>query len=59
MTKTKRIDEEKMLNEMFILLEYSDSFYDFVGALSKECFQQLKLQVELRDIKDSDGAGIM
>lgn len=56
MARTKsRVNEEKMLNDMFVLLEYSDSFYDFVQGLSKETFEELKLQIKLRDIKDNDG----
>ena len=59
MTKKNRVNEEKILNEMFVLLEYSDSFYDFIGNLSKEAFEELKLHVKLREIKDGDSAGIL
>lgn len=55
--KTKnRVNEEKLLNEMFVLLEYSDSFYEFVMGLSPECYANLKEMVTIRDIKDDDKA---
>lgn len=53
--KSNRVNEEKMLNDMFVLLEYSDSFYDFVMHLPKETFEELKNHIKLRDIKDDDG----
>lgn len=34
--KQSRVNEEKLLNEMFVTLEYSDSFAEFVYNLSKE-----------------------
>jgi len=49
-----RLNEEKMLNDMFVLLEYSDNFYDFVQGLPKETFDELKLQIKLREIKGDD-----
>lgn len=32
-----RVNEEKMMNDMFVLLEYSDSIKEFVAGLTKEC----------------------
>lgn len=41
-----RVSEEKMLNDMFVLLEYSDSFEEFVKNLSEdsrlELFHEIK-----------------
>jgi hypothetical protein len=54
-TKINRVNEEKLLNEMFVTLEYADTFYEFVGNLSKEAYEQLKLSIKLREIKDNDG----
>lgn len=31
-----RVSEEKMLNDMFVMLEYSDSFKEFVEAMTEE-----------------------
>lgn len=39
--KTNRVNEEKLLNEMFIILEYSDSFEEFIKNLSSECYDRL------------------
>lgn len=52
--RKSRVNEEKLLNEMFVLLEYSDSFYDFVTGLSTDAFEELKLQIKLREIKEDD-----
>ena len=49
-----RVNEEKLLNEMFILLEYSDSFYDFIMGLSPEAYKEVKNQIKLREIKEDD-----
>ncbi|HXP53293.1 MAG TPA: hypothetical protein VN922_25355 [Bacteroidia bacterium] len=60
MAKPKsRVNEEKLLNEMFVLLEYSDTFYEFVQNLSKEAFEEMKLQIKLRDIKEDDRSGMV
>ena len=32
----KRITEEKMLNDMFVLLEYSDSFKEFIANMDED-----------------------
>lgn len=53
MTKN-RVNEEKLLNEMFVLLEYSDNFYEFVMGLSKEAYEELKTTIKLREIKEDD-----
>lgn len=36
-----RVTEEKLLNDMFVLLEYSDSFKEFVKGMPQEMFDQL------------------
>jgi hypothetical protein len=36
-----RVNEEKMLNDMFVLLEYSDSFADFIQNLDSATRNQL------------------
>ena len=53
-TKINRVNEEKLLNEMFVTLEYSDTFYEFISNISKEAFEQLKLSIKLREIKEDD-----
>jgi hypothetical protein len=58
-TKITRVDEEKLLNEMFVTLEYADTFYEFVTNISKDAYEQLKVAMKLREIKDDDRAGIM
>lgn len=35
-TMIKRITEEKMLNDMFVLLEYSDSFKEFIANMDED-----------------------
>jgi hypothetical protein len=52
--KINRVNEEKMLNDMFVLLEYSDTFYDFVMSLPEETFKILQHHVKLREIKGED-----
>lgn len=47
-----RVTEEKMLNDMFIALEYADNFYQFVETLSKECFEELRSAMNLREQKE-------
>lgn len=36
-----RVNEEKLLNEIFVTLEYSDSFKEFCENLSEEAFYTL------------------
>ena len=36
-----RVNEEKLLNEIFVTLEYSDSFKEFCENLSDEAFYSL------------------
>ena len=43
-----KVNEEKLLNEMFVLLEYSDTFKEFVKNLSQDAFDALK-EAMLRD----------
>ena len=31
-----RVNEEKLLNEMFVLLEYSDNFKEFVEGMTED-----------------------
>lgn len=50
-----RVNEEKVLNDMFVLLEYSDTMYEFVMNLSKEAYEQLQHCMKLREIRDNDG----
>lgn len=44
--RSNRVSEEKMLNDMFVLLEYSDSFKEFVAGMSEEArlriFEEIK-----------------
>lgn len=54
MTKN-RVNEEKLLNEMFVLLEYSDNFYEFVANLSKEAYEELRHALKVREMKDDAG----
>jgi len=49
-----RLNEEKLLNEMFVLLEYSDTFYEFVMNLSSEAYKELANVMKLREIKEDD-----
>jgi len=41
-----RVNEEKMLNDMFVLLEYSDSFAEFVKGMDEDT--RLNLFVEIK-----------
>lgn len=50
-----RVTEEKLLNEMFVLLEYSDNFYEFVANLSKEAYEELRNALKVREMKDDAG----
>lgn len=34
--KSERVSEEKMLNDMFVLLEYSDNFKEFVDGMTED-----------------------
>jgi hypothetical protein len=47
-----RVNEEKLLNEMFVLLEYSDNFYEFVSNLSKDAFEELRNALKVREMKE-------
>jgi len=49
-----RLNEEKLLNEMFVLLEYSDTFYEFVMNLPPEAYKELANVMKLREIKEDD-----
>lgn len=52
----RRVNEEKLLNEMFVTLEYSDSFYEFISNLSEEAFLELTKQIALRQMKNNAGS---
>lgn len=54
MTKSNRVNEEKLLNEMFVLLEYSDNFYEFVSNLSKEAYEVLRNALKVREMKEEN-----
>jgi hypothetical protein len=43
---TTRVSEEKMLNEMFVALEYSDNFEEFVKSISEDA--RLRLFTEIK-----------
>lgn len=49
MTKTRVINEEKMLSTMFVKLEYAESFNEFVTSLNHEEFAALSWEVYNRD----------
>jgi hypothetical protein len=34
--KLNRVSEEKLLNDLFVLLEYSDSFKEFVEGMNED-----------------------
>jgi hypothetical protein len=36
MKPAKRVTEEKMLNDLFVLLEYSDNFKEFVEGMTED-----------------------
>lgn len=36
-----RVNEEKLLNDMFVVLEYSDNFKEFVANISEDARLQL------------------
>jgi len=55
---TNRVNEEKLLNEMFILLEYSDSFHEFVGGLSTSAYEQLTKAIKQRDLKENNNPAL-
>lgn len=38
---TTKVNEEKLLNEIFVTLEYSDSFKEFCENMSEEAFYTL------------------
>lgn len=44
--KTTRVSEEKMLNDMFVLLEYSDNFQQFVEGMSEAARLQLFTEIK-------------
>lgn len=49
------VNQEKLLNEMFVTLEYSDTFYEFVGNLSQEAYEELRNALKVREMKNDAG----
>jgi len=49
-----RVNEERLLNEMFVLLEYSDNFYEFVSNLSKDAYEELRNALKVREMKEEN-----
>lgn len=43
------VNDEKLLNEMFVALEYSDTFKEFVETLSEEARSRLQWALEEGD----------
>lgn len=41
-----RLNEEKMLNDLFVLLEYSDSFEEFIKNMDED--SRLRLFTEIK-----------
>lgn len=41
-----RVNEEKMLNDMFVVLEYSDNFKEFVEGMSEAARLQLVTEIK-------------
>ena len=46
MIKPNRVSEEKQLNDLFVLLEYSDTFKDFIAGMTEET--RLKIFNEIK-----------
>lgn len=42
----KRISEEKMLNDLFVVLEYSDNFKEFVESMTEETRLELFSEIK-------------
>lgn len=51
------VNEEKMLSSLFVKLEYSDTFQDFVMTLNKDEYEALSHAIKTRDLKESNSAG--
>jgi hypothetical protein len=45
-SRKPRVTEEKLLNDMFVLLEYSDTFEEFIKNMSEEA--RLTLFTEIK-----------
>jgi hypothetical protein len=41
-----RVNTEKLLNDLFVLLEYSDSFEEFVANMSEDARLELFTQIK-------------
>lgn len=52
------VNEEKMLSNIFVKLEYSDTFQDFIMNLSKEEYEALSHAVKTRDLKESNAGSV-
>lgn len=46
--KSSRLNEEKLLDEMFVLLEYSNSFKEFIEGLTDDAFKLLQETIDAR-----------
>jgi len=44
-----RVNEEKYLNELFVLLEFSNSFKEFVSGMDRQAFNLLLQYMTERD----------
>lgn len=44
--KMNRVSEEKQLNDLFVLLEYSETFEDFIKGMSEE--SRLRIFTEIK-----------
>lgn len=43
-----RLNEEKMLDEMFVLMEYSTSIQEFINGLNEDTFKLLEEAMNAR-----------
>lgn len=46
MAKQSRVNEEKLLNDLFVLLEYSDNIREFVEGMTEDTRLQLFTQIK-------------
>lgn len=50
-SKPERVSEEKLLNDMWIVLEYSDNFKEFINGLSRITLEKLQDAIDERNEK--------
>jgi hypothetical protein len=48
MTKSSRVNEEKIMDELFVLMEYSNSIKEFVDGMNKEQYHLLLEAMQVR-----------